>query len=188
MITLLKKSDYSEGPWKNGKGSTSQISIFPEHTDISKNNFLWRISSATISSSGPFSLFPGYERQLAIWKGEGLKLNNAPLLQSKTITFSGETEIQCDLIGAETVTDLGIIYKKDKVSAGLSIHTFDSEKNLTLGAGVHFLFLAKGENFFANHLRVEEGETLKIENENFVILYSKNQTPFTLIFISIIHI
>ena len=90
MITLLKKTDYKESLWKNGKGKTSEIAIYPKSSTLKGNDFLWRISSAEVNHSDWFSLFPGYERKLVIWKGAELLLNNKPLHQNIPLTFSGD--------------------------------------------------------------------------------------------------
>lgn len=177
MITLLKNSDYKESLWKNGKGKTSQIAIFPPEAEVSKNNFIWRISSATVTKSDPFSQYSGYERQLVVWKGNGLKLNNVPLQPNSPITFSGDDDIQCELIGADPVVDLGIIYDKKKVHAQLEVLILAPGEYFKLGPGVHFLILGSGEDCSINNLEIQVGETLRIENEREIILRGNNQQP-----------
>ncbi len=178
MITLLKKSDYKETLWKNGKGKTSQIAIFPPEAEVSRNNFTWRISSATVTKSDPFSHFSGYERQLIVWKGQGLKLNNVPLLPNSAIVFSGDDDIQCELIGADPVVDFGVIYDKKKVHAQLSILNLIPRESFNLEkTDLHFLFFIDGENCSVNNLKIQTGETLRIENESSIILSGENQQP-----------
>src|SRR5690242_2263309 len=72
---LLHPHDYRTMKWKNGKGSTAEIAIFPPEAQFSEDPFFWRLSSARVTEGGPFSDFPGYHRYLTLLKGEGLKLH-----------------------------------------------------------------------------------------------------------------
>ena len=169
MIQLLKKSIYKKSLWKNGKGTTSQIAIFPENATIAANDFLWRLSSAEINQSDPFSHFPIYERILIVWKGDGLLLNGSALLPYSPLLFSGEEKINCDLIGTTPVVDVGMIYKKDCVHLSVEIVNLSvSEEmpaSLELTAGIHYLFFAKGNSFMVDENIFEVGDCLKIEND-----------------------
>lgn len=185
MITKLLKSDYKESLWKNGKGKTLQIAIFPPDAEVNKNNFLWRISSATISSPGPFSHFPGYKRQIIIWKGEGLKLNNVPLLPYSPITFSGETDVECVLLGTADVIDLGVIYQKDKITAQISVRKYSSDSTITLRPSLHFLFWAQGNECFLNNFKMDAGDSLKIENEHTLHLKCPQHTQATFFLVTL---
>ncbi|MGZ3809826.1 MAG: HutD/Ves family protein [Bacteriovorax sp.] len=145
MIKLIKYSDLKETPWKNGRGITRELAIFPEGSTLQKNDFLWRISSATILNSDPFSLFPGCDRELIVWKGDGLFLNNKILPPHSPLHFSGEELIQCDLVGEASVIDVGIIYKKEKVKVSVEVLSIDQGlTTIQLNNRHHFLFIAKG--------------------------------------------
>jgi hypothetical protein len=166
MITLLKKSGHKETFWKNGKGKTRQIAIFPAEADISKNNFLWRISSAIITTSGPFSQFVGFKRHLVVWRGLGLSLNTIPLMPFRPTSFNGETEIFCEKLGDEDVIDLGVIYDPKKVNSTLVVLKYSLDSLITLPKGIHFFFLAKGNECWINDQKCENGDTIKIEQMN----------------------
>ncbi len=56
-------------PWKNGGGSTTELAIFP--SDATLENFVWRLSTATVKTDGPFSHFAQIDRTLAIFIGCG---------------------------------------------------------------------------------------------------------------------
>lgn len=185
MLTLLKKSSYTKSLWKNGLGQTCQIAIEPPHAEVAKNNFLWRISSATVSAANLFSSFGGYERQLVVWQGSGLKLNHTPLLPYLPITFSGETEIQCELLGADAVIDLGVIYNKEKTSAKLRVEHYLPDSRIQLGKGIHFLFLADGEDCLINNVLLEKGDTLKVVDEEILHLAPGATSSFTFFLISL---
>jgi environmental stress-induced protein Ves len=59
-------------PWKNGGGETIEIAIFPSDADLDR--FGWRISTATVDSDGPFSIFHGIDRTLCVLSGNGISL------------------------------------------------------------------------------------------------------------------
>ncbi|WP_338845095.1 HutD family protein [Massilia sp. W12] len=73
MAHLYMAADYQDMPWKNGGGSTAQILIHPKDAGI--DDFIWRISLATIAEDGPFSSFPGIARSLALVAGAGVDLH-----------------------------------------------------------------------------------------------------------------
>jgi environmental stress-induced protein Ves len=64
--------DFRTMPWKNGGGSTTELAIFPQGASL--DNFMWRLSTATVASDGPFSFFPEIDRSLAILSGDSLTL------------------------------------------------------------------------------------------------------------------
>lgn len=102
-------------PWKNGKGTTTEIVIYPPHSSIEINNFTWRLSSAQVCESGTFSLFPNCVRQLTVLSGHGLRLGiegkDEIITAGSILEFSGEGIVNCDLIDGP-VTDLNLIFKK----------------------------------------------------------------------------
>lgn len=59
-------------PWKNGGGSTQELACWPPGADM--NAFEWRVSLATVDRPGPFSVFPGIDRQIMLLGGDGLHL------------------------------------------------------------------------------------------------------------------
>lgn len=107
--------DLIETPWKNGKGTTRQIAIYPENANI--NDFIWRISAATVDALGPFSTFNNITRSLTLLQGDKvtLKINNQSIdmhPNTQPITFSGDalTElIQCDA----PALDFGVMSNND---------------------------------------------------------------------------
>lgn len=70
---VIGPADYRTMPWKNGGGSTTEIAIHPKGAAL--GDFDWRVSMATVREPGPFSLFPGIDRTLAILDGEGIRLD-----------------------------------------------------------------------------------------------------------------
>ena len=72
---MLGPAEYRVMPWKNGRGSTTELAIFPLHADLKSTPFDWRISMADVVEDGDFSSFPGYERSLVVLQGEGMELS-----------------------------------------------------------------------------------------------------------------
>lgn len=164
MIELISASQYQSMPWKNGFGVTAQIAIEPPAAVFGQDDFLWRLSSAKITASSPFSVFSGYERLLAVYQGDGFEVNNQALTaQSHPLAFSGDIPLECRLLGGET-TDLGLIFKRDKATAEIKRAFLTDEKLLheqIFSAGTHLLFCLSG-SFSAGELTAQSGDTVKI--------------------------
>lgn len=172
--THLKNSDYKKMPWKNGRGITTELAIFPAGSSLQANDFTWRLSSADINEDGPFSLFPGCQRYLAVLEGSGVDLSSAArttqLDTGSLINFSAEEQIFCRLkVGP--VKDLNLIYKRNLVDvAGQVLH--QPTKQMPLTSGTHIFFAASGavelNSQLTGALKIASFETLLItldENE-----------------------
>jgi len=162
MIKKLKLSDCTEGLWKNGQGKTRQVAIYPHEATLAENNFLWRLSSATILGDNSFSSFPGFDRWLIVWKGEGLFLNGKKLLPHSPLHFKGEDEIHCKLLN-DQVTDLGIIFDREKCKAELKVHT--GTIDVVAVDETVFVFLARGSGLVGKH-QMDEGDFLILEKKS----------------------
>lgn len=127
----LRPSDYRVMPWKNGGGSTTELAIEPAGSGLS-DPFLWRVSSARVAASGPFSTFPGYERSLMLLEGAGLLLD----LESKgrqrlkhpgqVLAFSGDDAASAALIQGPCV-DFGVISDPRRVRTSLEWLTLGTD-------------------------------------------------------------
>src|SRR5690606_386633 len=62
-------------PWKNGGGETAEIAVSPAGAGF--DDFDWRISTAIVAQSGPFSGFPGVDRVLTVIEGGAMELTVA---------------------------------------------------------------------------------------------------------------
>lgn len=69
FLTHLRPSDYSRQPWKNGRGTTTELWRLDRDGAL-----LARLSRAAVVEDGPFSLFPGIERNLTVLSGPGFRL------------------------------------------------------------------------------------------------------------------
>lgn len=92
-------------PWKNGKGKT--LELFRIQTE-DPSSFSFRVSMAEVNSNGPFSIFPNINRILFLASGHGVILQNRHYKIQltelwKPFYFSGEDEIDCNLINGPCV-------------------------------------------------------------------------------------
>jgi environmental stress-induced protein Ves len=122
-LTVL--DNYTEMLWKNGLGKTDQIFISPQGSDIS--NFDWRISSATFSSSGPFSHFDGYSRILVQLEGEPMHLfhlrndKNTEKVLSLLEVYHFDGSVDTSSIVTGIVKDFNLIFKKNEFQASTTV-------------------------------------------------------------------
>lgn len=66
---IIKKEDFVTTKWAGGE--TTQLAIYPEDAIFSEKDFLWRVSSATFTSTeSKFSDFSGYQRYILPLEGK----------------------------------------------------------------------------------------------------------------------
>lgn len=104
-------------PWKNGGGSTREIAAFPAESGSA--DFEWRLSVAEVAQDGPFSAFPGIDRQILLWRGEGLRLRAGASLDHRLdragvpFAFDGEAAVTAALLGGPTL-DLNVMTRRGR--------------------------------------------------------------------------
>lgn len=89
----LTPADYRTQPWANGRGQTVELLRLEQDGVLHL-----RLSMATVAEDGPFSIFPGIDRNLTVisgpgfdLRGEGLTLTCAPLMP---VAFPGDVQVQ----------------------------------------------------------------------------------------------
>jgi len=118
-LSLLSPSDYQRTRWKNDGGWTTEIA---RSADDSASGFRWRISIAEIESDGPFSSFPGVDRDLLLLEGNGIELDidgAAPRRMTQRFErarFNGESDVRCRLLAGPT-RDFNVMARRDAVCA-----------------------------------------------------------------------
>jgi hypothetical protein len=165
--------DYRTMPWKNGGGSTTELAIYPEGAGI--DNFVWRLSTATVSQSGPFSHFSQIDRTLAVLSGEGIELftnrgteseRSIRLTQtSEPHRFSGEDKVDADLCTG-TVVDLNLMTRRDVCQHYMQRLTAGEHVVRAEDAQQMLLFCEQGNATIAKDLQLEAGDLLLLEEEN----------------------
>lgn len=113
----LRASEYKRMPWKNGKGETVEIAVFPP--GASMDAFEWRISMASVANDGAFSLFPEIDRTLSILSGHGMSLTidgAAPVLltmDSDPLRFAADVTVDATLVDG-AITDLNVMTRRGR--------------------------------------------------------------------------
>ncbi|GIX38283.1 MAG: hypothetical protein KatS3mg127_1522 [Silanimonas sp.] len=119
MLQLLPATTYRRERWKNGGGFTREILRFPAEGDWD-----WRASVAEVGSDGPFSAFPGCEREIVLLAGQGMDLD---FEQGPTVRlapphgrhrFAGEATVSARLVEGPTL-DFNLIWRRAAVQARL---------------------------------------------------------------------
>ncbi|MFN3718125.1 MAG: HutD family protein [Rhizobium rhizophilum] len=116
-IRIQRFGEHQQMPWKNGLGITREVISKP--ASDGSGRFEWRISLATVEASGPFSIFAGIDRTIAVLQGDGMQLTvdgrrETPLLvDSPPFAFSGNAEVQADCLGRETL-DLNMMSRRGR--------------------------------------------------------------------------
>jgi environmental stress-induced protein Ves len=119
-LTVLRAVDYPRMPWKNGGGSTEEIT---RDARDGLEGFGWRLSIADIGEPGDFSVFAGYLRIITVLQGAGMTLNidgkdSEPLLVSDPFAFSGDSRVSCTLLDGP-IRDFNLIYSPNRFRARL---------------------------------------------------------------------
>ncbi|MGV8805418.1 MAG: HutD/Ves family protein [Polaromonas sp.] len=114
-------------PWKNGGGSTREIACWPPSAGL--NDFGWRISIATITAPGPFSVFAGVDRHIMLLGGDGVRLESPGAIDAinhrldtpgQPFAFSGDLPIHCTLLGGES-SDFNVMARRSQWQADVQV-------------------------------------------------------------------
>ncbi|MGO7964544.1 HutD/Ves family protein [Rhizobium ruizarguesonis] len=175
-MRILRAGDYKRMPWKNGKGETVEIAVFPP--DASINDFDWRISMATVAEDGPFSIFPDIDRTLAILDGNGMVLNvdgSSPVLlttASDPLAFPADVPVAARLEDG-AITDLNVMTRRKGPTHTLIRIDVDGSKAVLLPPSTCLLLCHRGALSFrrdGDTGALAAGDALLIEEEAATVL------------------
>jgi uncharacterized protein len=121
-MKILRKSSLESAPWKDGGGTTQEVVRVP----ATGEEFAWRLSLATIDSSGSFADFTGYTRTMLFLEGDGVRLKflgtHERVLNriGEMFEFDGSIAVDCELLGG-ACTDMNLItaHKIGTISAAV---------------------------------------------------------------------
>jgi environmental stress-induced protein Ves len=166
VYKIIRENEFISTQWSGG--TTNQMYITPSDATISKQDFLIRISTATINTlTSEFTKFPFHYRFLSILNGE-IEFKTGV----KTPKKIAETEFDF-FDGADTtisssksqVVDFNIIYSKQLY---LNIEQYTDKQSKTLRyltSGQTFIFIAKG-SIELNKIELNENELIILEETN----------------------
>jgi len=121
-LEVLRAAERTPVPWKNGGGFTREVAVSPVGSDLT--DFDWRVSIAEIRKPGPFSLFEGVDRCMAVLAGRlSLAIEGRPAItltpESDEIAFPGDIPVAAEPLGAP-VTDLNVMTRRVRCAARLT--------------------------------------------------------------------
>lgn len=168
MTRLIPYAGLVAAPWKNGGGSSIEIAVSPDGAGFA--DFDWRVSLATISADGPFSIFAGVDRTLALVDGAGVTLTidgahrfvlceDDPLME-----FKGEAEVDATLNDGATI-DFNIMTRRARCHHRLGRRSIDGRAEFAPRGDLTVLFLAAGESLSVS----SDGERLGMVRYDAVI-------------------
>jgi uncharacterized protein len=92
-VRVIDRASWTAQPWKNGRGTTLEILRWPDSGDYDV-----RVSLAEVTTSGPFSTFPGYRRHTFLVGPAPIRLGDVQLVApGDHIELPGETAIEATL-------------------------------------------------------------------------------------------
>lgn len=119
-LRLIPAHDYRRERWRNGFGWTREILRSPQVAD----GWDWRLSIAEIECDGPFSSFPGVDRELVLLHGNGVRLRFGDGEVRDVgpphgrVRFAGERAVSGELIDGPT-HDFNLMWRRDRIDAEL---------------------------------------------------------------------
>ncbi len=154
-VLHLRPSDARRVPWKNGRGFTDELALWPRGASFEKGDFLWRVSRATVEESGPFSAFPGFERVLVVTQGAGLVLEHGTLASRAQVErlvpyrFSGDWPTRAELVEGR-VEDFNVLCRRGDARADVEVWTASSPRSVAAARDEHVFvhFLASAESLW----------------------------------------
>ena len=182
---LIKRDDFLRSKWTGGE--TNQLAIYPEDAIFANKDFLWRISSASFTSTGSkFSDFTGYQRYILPLEGN-IKLLHQGLYRRDLDVYDVEyfdgswttfSENSLDCIDYNFIVKSGIQAKMQLLAEGedykvqpLSIVTIFSTEDFQLE------LVSKGirniEGYSLLILELEDSLNLKIKRSRKPIIVTE---------------
>lgn len=170
-IRLLHPHQYQRTRWKNNGGWTTEIARSDD--PAAPCGFRWRVSIAEIETDGPFSSFPGVDRDLLLLTGNGMELdiNDAPTVRMdrrfQHIRFAGEDRVMCRLLAGPT-RDFNVMADRQRCRAEVHARPLIGTMVLFVDPGSSWLIHAlSGSSTLrgdATDSSASSGDTLLIES------------------------
>jgi environmental stress-induced protein Ves len=149
-VLHLEPADARIVPWKNGRGTTSELAIWPEDAAFERGDFEWRVACAGVAEAGAFSAFAGFERLLVVTRGDGLVLthgDDAPRARLRPLEpyrFSGDWPTSAELVRG-AIEDLNVLWRADRWHAEVEVTRLGRRRwRGTIGPGHAFAHALAG--------------------------------------------
>lgn len=149
-VHLLTPADARLVPWKNGRGTTAELAVWPRGASFERGDFDWRISKARIVEDGPFSCFADHDRILVVLEGAGVDLSHpgfAPRTRLRALEpqhFRGDWPTEAHL-PAGPVSDFNVFVRRGTWEANVEVVTLGRRRTREAFSARHaFVHLASG--------------------------------------------
>lgn len=152
-MRILRRTEYRAIRWKNGRGIAHQIAAEPPEAGY--DEFDWQVSRPEITQDGPFSSFPGLDRQFMLVSGAGLTLRLRGEAEGVALerridrafepfAFRGEWDTECFLADGP-VQVFNVMTRRGRTGARIEIVSLDVARPLAKPAGETLLaYVARG--------------------------------------------
>ena len=167
-VFAIPANEYRRERWKNGAGWTREILRWPTASE----DWDWRLSMAEVDKDGPFSTFPGVDRELVLLAGEGMRLvfedGEVAELQPPhdRVRFAGERAVRSELVSGPT-QDFNLMWKRDRIEAQLLHRPLVGPMLFFAEAGVRWaVHVLAGRAAFKDRqppVQLEQGDTALID-------------------------
>ena len=117
----LTTADYRTMPWANGRGTTVELL-----REDGPDGLLFRLSMASVIEDGPFSVFPGIERNLTVISGPGFRLDgpglSLPCKPLVPMAFAGDLPLQAAGTGMIASVDFNVMTARALPRPDVAVH------------------------------------------------------------------
>jgi environmental stress-induced protein Ves len=117
----LTTADYRTMPWANGRGTTVELL-----REDGPDGLLFRLSMASVIEDGPFSVFPGIERNLTVISGPGFRLDgpglSLPCKPLVPVAFAGDLPLQAARTGRIASVDFNVMTARALPRPDVAVH------------------------------------------------------------------
>ena len=165
-LSIIPRASFTPLPWKNGGGMTYEAIRVPPTGDP----FSWRVSLAQIDSSGPFSDFTGYARNMVLLQGGGiaLKFNDGEHRALRKVgdwlQFDGGMPVHCELLDGPCV-DLNLMVSTS-MRADARLERLGRNLGVDAGRGQTLIFSLED----ALSIDARDGESARLEPWDLAVL------------------
>lgn len=136
----LTAAGYRQMPWANGRGMTVELL-----REDGPDGLLLRLSMAIVTEDGPFSSFPGIERNLTVISGPGFRLEGAghsiDCLPLVPVAFSGDVPLRATGTAAGASDDFNVMTARSLPRPAVTVE----HPGATLAAGGMLYLFASGD-------------------------------------------
>jgi environmental stress-induced protein Ves len=166
-LSIIPRASFAPLPWKNGGGMTYEAIRLPPTGDP----FSWRVSLAQIDSSGPFSDFTGYDRNMVLLQGRGIALRfddgeqRALRRVGDWLQFDGGKPVHCELLDGPCM-DLNLMVSKS-MRAAARLERLGGNLQVDAGRGQITLIFSLED---ALSIDAGDGKSLRLEPWDLAVL------------------